>query len=240
MIKQLAQQNPIDRRQRTLGELMTELKARLGFVTQGVSSKLADPILKSFLQEGHDYVYEKMGRPTAKARTTIMVHKGSKLYDFHNDELDEDIPPETVLAISVYETYDSIVRLVQGITEAMRADDVTPEVPRRWDVLNGQIELWPTPDAQYPMVVIYERGKTRFERDEDRPCVPDRLVFLYALASAKAHYGHQDAQTAGSIFQTYLKEAMSDRLFNKRFNVRTVRPDARYFVHRTADDQYVL
>lgn len=236
----VAQRNPIDRRRRTLGEMMTELKARLGFVTQGVGSKLVDPILKSFLQEGHDYVYEKMGRPTAKMRTEIHIEKGSKLYDFHNDQLDEDIPPESVLGISVYETPNNIVRLVQGITETMRADDITPEVPRRWDILNGQIELWPTPDTTYPMIVIYERGKTRFDHDDDRPCVPDRLVFLYALASAKAHYGHQDAQTAGSIFQTYLRETMNDRLYNKRFSVLKVRPDERYFVKRTEDDRYVL
>ena len=44
--------NPLYLRERTLGEMMTELKARLGFVTQGVSSKLVDPLLKSFLQEG--------------------------------------------------------------------------------------------------------------------------------------------------------------------------------------------
>ncbi len=239
-MQHIAQQNPLDRRRQTLGQMMTELKARLGFVTQGVGSKLVDPILKSFLQEGHDYVYEKMGRPSAKARTTITIVKGSKLYDFHNDMDDEDIPPECVLDLSVYETPTSIVRLRQGITEAMRADDVTQEVPRRWDVLNGQIELWPTPDAEYPLVVIYERGKSRFERDDDRPCVPDRLVFLYALASAKAHYGHQDAQTAGSIFQTYLREAMSDRLMNKRFTTIRMKPDERYFVRRTADDEYVL
>lgn len=239
-MKKIAMQDPIDRRRRTLGQMMTELKARLGFVTQGVGSKLIDPILKSFLQEGHDYVFEKLGRPTAKARTTITLANGSKLYDFHNDIDDDDIPPESVLDLAVYETPNSIVRLRQGISEAMRADDITRDVPHRWDVLNGQIELWPTPDDDYPLVVIYERGKSRFERDEDRPCVPDRLVFLYALASAKAHYGHQDAQTAGSIFQTYLREAMSDRLFNKRFSVRTVHPDTRYFVRRTANDEYVL
>ena len=44
--------NSLSWREKTLGEMMTELKARLGFVTQGAGSKLVDPILKSFLQEG--------------------------------------------------------------------------------------------------------------------------------------------------------------------------------------------
>ena len=60
--------NPLYLRERTLGEMMTELKARLGFVTQGVSSKLVDPLLKSFLQEGQIYVWEQLDAPMALKR----------------------------------------------------------------------------------------------------------------------------------------------------------------------------
>ena len=235
-----ASNNPVNRRHRTYGEMLTELKARLGFVTQGAGSKLIDPILKSFLEEGHDYVYSELGSPISKKRTTIMLSLGSKLYDFHNDIEDEDIDPANVQSINVYETQESVWILRQGITEAMRAEDITRSVPERWDALNGQIELWPTPDREYPMVVVYEQGKTRFTQDSDRPCVPDRLVFLYALASAKAHYGHADAQTAGQIFQKMLRQEKSKRLLNKRFTTLAGKMDTRYFVRRTEDGKYVL
>lgn len=235
-----ASNNPVNRRHRTYGEMLTELKARLGFVTQGAGSKLIDPILKSFLEEGHDYVYSELGSPISKKRTTIMLSPGSKLYDFHNDIEDEDIDPANVQSINVYETQESVWILRQGITEAMRAEDITRAVPERWDPLNGQIELWPTPDREYPMVVVYEQGKTRFTQDSDRPCVPDRLVFLYALASAKAHYGHADAQTAGQIFQKMLRQEKSKRLLNKRFTTLAGKMDTRYFVRRTEDGKYVL
>ena len=235
-----ASNNPVNRRHRTYGEMLTELKARLGFVTQGAGSKLIDPILKSFLEEGHDYVYSELGSPISKKRTTIMLSLGSKLYDFHNDIEDEDIDPANVQSINVYETQESVWILRQGITEAMRAEDITRSVPERWDALNGQIELWPTPDREYPMVVVYEQGKTRFTQDSDRPCVPDRLVFLYALASAKAHYGHADAQTAGQIFQKMLRQEKSKRLLNKRFTTLPRKMDTRYFVRRTEDGKYVL
>ena len=180
--------NPLTSREGTLGSMMTELKARLGFVTHGASSKLIDPLLKSFLQEGHEYVYEQLGAPLLKKRTTIMLQKGSKLYDCHNDIEDENFEPAMIESICVYDTETSFNELRQGITELMRCGDITPTVPERYDILDGQIELWPTPDDAYRMVVIYRPGLTRFTQPADHACVPSRLVFLYALASAKAHY----------------------------------------------------
>lgn len=230
--------NPLTSREGTLGSMMTELKARLGFVTQGASSKLIDPLLKSFLQEGHEYVYEQLGAPLLKKRTTIMLQKGSKLYDCHNDIEDENFEPAMIESICVYDTETSFNELRQGITELMRCDDITPTVPERYDILDGQIELWPTPDDAYRMVVIYRSGLTRFTQPADRACVPSRLVFLYALASAKAHYQHPDAQTAGNIFQQALRIERQKQHENKRYSALAVRPRARTQVRRTSDGRY--
>ncbi len=230
--------NPLTSREGTLGSMMTELKARLGFVTQGASSKLIDPLLKSFLQEGHEYVYEQFGAPLLKKRTTIMLQKGSKLYDCHNDIEDENFEPAMIESICVYDTETSFNELRQGITELMRCDDITPTVPERYDILDGQIELWPTPDDAYRMVVIYRPGLTRFTQPADHACVPSRLVFLYALASAKAHYQHPDAQTAGNIFQQALRIERQKQYENKRYSALAVRPRARTQVRRTSDGRY--
>lgn len=230
--------NPLTSREGTLGSMMTELKARLGFVTQGASSKLIDPLLKSFLQEGHEYVYEQLGAPLLKKRTMIMLQKGSKLYDCHNDIEDENFEPAMIESICVYDTETSFNELRQGITELMRCDDITPTVPERYDILDGQIELWPTPDDAYRMVVIYRPGLTRFTQPADHACVPSRLVFLYALASAKAHYQHPDAQTAGNIFQQALRIERQKQHENKRYSALAVRPRARTQVRRTSDGRY--
>lgn len=230
--------NPLTSREGTLGSMMTELKARLGFVTQGASSKLIDPLLKSFLQEGHEYVYEQLGAPLLKKRTTIMLQKGSKLYDCHNDIEDENFEPAMIESICVYDTETSFNELRQGITELMRCGDITPTVPERYDILDGQIELWPTPDDAYRMVVIYRSELTRFTQPADHACVPSRLVFLYALASAKAHYQHPDAQTAGNIFQQALRIERQKQHENKRYSALAVRPRARTQVRRTSDGRY--
>ena len=49
--------------------------------------------------------------------------------------------------------------------------------------------------------------------------MPDRLVFLYALANAKAHYRHPDAQAAGTTFANMLAMAQTDQHENKRYIV---------------------
>lgn len=231
--------NTLRNRNRTLGELLVELKARLGFQTQGASTMLADPLFISFLQEAHDYVFEALGAPLSTKRTTIKLSTGSKLYDFHNDEEDEPIDPHGVQSIHIYDTENSQYKLKQGITEQMRCDDVTRSSPERYDIVNGQIELWPTPDQEYPMVVIYQQSAGRFTQQSDRSSVPDRLVLLYAIASAKAHYNHRDAQTAGNIFQKYLRIEKQKQHDNAEYSVKP-RPESTRQVRRMGDGRFVL
>lgn len=231
--------NTLRNRNRTLGELLVELKARLGFQTQGASTMLADPLFISFLQEAHDYVFEALGAPLSSKRTTIKLSTGSKLYDFHNDEEDEPIDPHGVESIHIYDTETSQYKLKQGITEQMRCDDVTRSAPERYDIINGQIELWPTPDQEYPMVVLYQQSANRFTQQSDRCSVPDRLVLLYAIASAKAHYNHRDAQTAGNIFQKYLRIEKQKQHDNMTYSVKP-RPESARQVRRTGDGRFVL
>lgn len=232
--------NPLHSREKTLDQMLTELKHRLGFVSQGSGSKLNDPILKSFLQEGQEYVFHQLDAPLARKRTEIVLAPGSKLYDFHNDSEDEDIDPYLIDAVDLYETDTNLVSLRQGITEKMRSTTVERSVPERWDVLNGQLELFPIPDQSYRLVLHYRQGLNRLEQGDDRPCVPSRLVFLYALASAKAHYGHADAQTTGQIFQSELHSAKSHQHMNKRYIIGQGDVQTGYFVHRTDDGRYVL
>lgn len=234
------EKNPLVWRESTLAEMMSDLKSRLGFVNQGTSSKLVDPLLKSFLKEAQYTVYLDLGGPMARKRTEIKLVPGSKLYDFHNDIEDQDIDPQSIDSIEVYETETSVIPLRQGINEQMRAQSVERSTPRFYDNTNGQIEVLPIPDCEYRMVVHYREGPARLEQDYDRPSVPSNLVFLYALASAKAHYQHPDAQTAGQIYKENLRKVRQRSHENRRYVVGGVQQDTRYFVKRTPDGRHVL
>lgn len=211
--------NSLIQRNKTYGELLTELRARLGFVAQGPSANNNKHLLASFLEEGHDFVYSQLEPTTMRKKTVITLEPGSYLYDWHNDIEDEDISPGLVNSVWVV---DGKTRypMVQGISEALRKDDSRSR-PTHYDTLEGQIELWPVPDSsRYGLLIDYIADKPRFTAPSDRPGVPHRLVFLYALSLGKSHFRHPDAQAATSAFNAEMKQAKSSLHENRRFFVK--------------------
>ncbi len=232
--------NALSQRYKTLGQLMTELRSRLGFATQGSAAKNNDMTIKSFLQEAHEYVYGELEPPAMRKKTTIKLSANSYMYDWHNDLEDEDIDPGRVLSIWVIESDNQRRKLVQGISEADRADSSIRECPERYDNLNGQIELHPIPGQAYEMVIEYIAGIPRFERTSDRPGVPDRLVFQFALANAKAHYRHPDAQASATAFQNGLAKEKFRQKEGRRYFVTTPQDRDVQQVVRSANGAYTL
>lgn len=232
--------NGLSQRFRTLGELMTELRARLGFATQGSASKNNDAVIKSFLQEAHDFVFEQLQPPAQRKKATLRLEANSYLYDWNNDAEDEPIDPGRVLSVWVIESDTMRHPLTQGISESDRANSDIRERPERYDHLNGQMELYPIPGQPYDLVIEYTADKNRFERASDRPSVPDRLVFLYALATAKAHYRHPDAQAAATSFQNMLNKEKFRQKENKRFFAQGETTRGEQQVARTANGGYTL
>jgi hypothetical protein len=207
----------LSERYKTLGELMTELRARLGYVTQGSAAKNNDIVIKSFLQESHEYVFGELEPPAQRRRAIIKLEAGSHLYDWHDDEQDEDINPGRALSLWVKVGTNLSDPLHMGINEADRSFDTLREQPRKYDTLDGQLEVWPVPERAYDLIVEYTAERNRFERASDRPSVPDRLVFLYALATAKAQYGRADATAAATAFQNMLSREKSRQRGNRRY-----------------------
>lgn len=212
--------NGLESRNRTLGELRTELRARLGFIESGPAAAGNSAALNSFLQEGHDLIYDELQPSPARKKTSIRLMPGQFLYDYHNDTDDEPIDPGTVRKVWIEHDGSIVSRLVQGISEQERAFE-SRSYPTKYDTLNGQMELWPVPAQQYNLFIEYLAPKPRFAQDQDRPGVPDRLVFLYALANAKAHYRQPDAQAAGASFTKALSKEKMKQHENRRYVMPT-------------------
>jgi hypothetical protein len=213
--------NALTQRNKTFGELLTELRARLGFVTQGSASKANEAVLKSFLQEAHEYVYGQLDPPALKKRAVLKLQAGSSLYDWHDDAEDENIDPGQVLSVHIKVSDTIRDPMAQGITESDRSFSSLRQQPTKYDTLNGQLEVWPTPGQVYELIIMHIAGKGRFDRASDRSSVPDRLVFLYALANAKAHYRHPDAQVPAKTFEVMLSNEKSKQKENTRYFVGT-------------------
>ena len=204
-------------RYRTYGELLTELRARLGFVAQGPSANNSKAVMDSFLREAHEYVYTQIEPSPMRKKTVIALEQGSYLYDWHNDEEDEDINPGLVLSVWLIDGKNRY-KMVQGINERQREDDSRSQ-PTRYDTLNGQIELWPVPDRPYGLLVEYIASKPRFVEASDRPGVNDQLVLLYAIYRAQVHYRHPAYQATSASFNTLLAKEKARQHENRRYFV---------------------
>ena len=218
---------------------MAELRARLGFVTQGPAAASNDQVMRSFLQEGHDYVFEKLQPPAQRKRFDLHLIRGSYLYDWINDVDGDLIDPGRILSVWLMDG-DEITTQLRQRGEHEGRQDKDEGQPSSYAHLNGQMEIYPVPDADYVARIEYLAGKNRFTQPSDRPSVPDRLVFLYALANAKAHYRHPDSQAAGATFESMLADAKAKQKEGKRYFVTSSALDLVPQVRRTADGQYRL
>lgn len=197
-------QNSLHLREQTLSSMLSELRTRLGFVAQGAASRSNEEILKSFLRDAVEFVWGSIEHDAEKRVARIRLHKGETLYDFHDDDEDREITPGSVLSMSVADGSNRSP-LNRGITEADRAEALAG-IPEKWDMQAGQIELYPVPDSStaYRLCIEYEDDGYRFEQPSDRCPVPSRIVLLFALAQAKAHYHQNDAQSVAAMAQTML------------------------------------
>jgi hypothetical protein len=226
-------------RHKTLGQLRKQLRVRLGFIAQGPAAENNRDVLNDFLQEAQEEIYEELELAALRKKCTLVLSAGSYLYDWHNDAEDEDIDPGRVLSMWIEIGDTCRDPLVQGITERMRELKDLRDFPTRYDVLNGQMELWPIPGGAYNLIIEYTQDLGRFTQDADRATVPDRLLFLKALATAKAHYRHPDANVAGQDYTNMLRRVKSQQFSNKRYVARTSSEPERAQIGRTANG-YVL
>ena len=84
------------------------------------------------------------------------------------------------------------------------------------------LEVWPVPDKTYVIWLKGHLGIKPFEQDTDECTIDSRLVFLMALANAKAHYGQPDG---GNYFRQL--EVMLGRLVASSHGLKRYIPNPR-------------
>lgn len=79
------------------------------------------------------------------------------------------------------------------------------------------IEIWPAPQAAYTLWVKANFGIEPFEEDSDQTSIDSELVFLTALADAKAHYGQRDAEKIAGRAGAYLLDVKAGKHLTARY-----------------------
>lgn len=191
---------------RTLGELESELLARLGMGAQGASGT-AQALLRSFLRNGQTQLYwaQDWKHLTDYADATLGV--GQNMLDF---------PTAGTMNADIGCTRDRRVLRVETvyngqwrrIPEGIRTEDWSTMDTRSYPVRcerYAQLMLYPKADQLYTVRFWFVGDLAPFAVSTDRASLDDEMVLLHAVTNAKAHYRHPDA----TLYQGQLSSLMS-------------------------------
>lgn len=107
--------------------------------------------------------------------------------------------------------------MVAGINPLFYTTVDQPGVPSYYEI-RSCIEIFPAPQATgYELWIKAHRTAEAFSVDADTPTVDSELVFLQALADAKAHYGQPDANTVAARAKSYLFDLVASTHTTKRY-----------------------
>jgi hypothetical protein len=202
---------------KTLGELRGDLSARLGFGAAGANNGALVSILNNFLYTSQVELYWEYDWRALRVWVEGSVGASQVYVDFP-----AEIHPERVQWISIQYSNVWTPPLHRGISAEMYTSQDIEGVPTHWDMNSSsgtaQIEFWPQTDAAYDYRVFGMAPLGALSDDSDRTTIDSDLVFLHALAGAKAHYRHPDAGYYTDLFARLMANQANKTWAKRVFN----------------------
>lgn len=171
---------------KTLEELRTALRARLGFGSQGSSSGAAAALLDDILREAQEALYWEYDFPVIHVARDATVGVGQTLVDYPNDIEPLKITSVQILVNTIWLPLD------EGIDFRDDSYVTVRTYPQKFD-RRAQIELWPENDSVRTLRVEGAKRLDAFTQNSHRTTLDSDLVQVAALAMAKEHYRQPDA-----------------------------------------------
>lgn len=104
-----------------------------------------------------------------------------------------------------------------GIPPVWYTTVLQPGIPCRYEIRQC-IEVFPGPDVDgYKFMIKGHFGLAALTADADKPTIDGDLVYLWALANAKAHYGQPDAEAIANQAKRHLSNLISGTHLTKRY-----------------------
>lgn len=190
---------------RTLGELQSELLSRLGMGAMGASGGAPGVLTASFLRNGQAQLYRMQDWKHLIDYQDKTLGTSQNLIDYPTTGAmggGSSARDKRVLRLErVVDT--QYVKLEEGIRTSDWDTMDTESYPCRYERY-AQILMYPKADQAYTVRVWFVADLGRFTQENDVATLDDEMIFLHALANAKAHYRQPDAATYQGQLNTLL------------------------------------
>ena len=207
----------------TLANLRSRIMVRLGFANQAANPPPGmAALVNDFLISAQRYLYKRYLQLHTKRKFRWKVNPGQRFYSLQDSDQDTlwtndigqpQLNPTLDIAkriewAGIQDSRNVWYPIIQGIPPQLYTMITKPWRPARYEIRNC-IEVYPAPDQTYFLWMSAHFGLMPFAIDADKTTIDSELVFLFALANAKAHYGQPDANNIAAEADAYRKELIA-------------------------------
>lgn len=190
----------------TLSTLRTRLLRRLGYSAQAASPPPGmAALLDDFLYSAQKFLYTKYKDLRTERFFTWTMEVGGRFYDLdaNDGSCTKRLNALKVTSAHVEDLNGAWLPMVAGIPPYFYTMVAYNGIPSRYEIRQC-IEVFPAPAEGYKLHLKGHFLPTAFTADTDKTTIDSELVFLWALANAKLHYGQPDADKIAQQANTYL------------------------------------
>jgi hypothetical protein len=196
----------------TLVELRRDLLIRLGYAAQASNPPPGMALLlDNFLQRAQKFLYRRYKALHTERFYEWVMTPDERFYGIRDnvDDCARVLTSSRITWAGIEDLNGTWMEMRRGIDPLMYTSVAYSGLPARYEVRQC-IEVFPAPREAYKLRIKGHFGLERFESDNDQCTIDSELLFMWALANAKNHYGQPDAQDIASQAQTYLRDLIAD------------------------------
>jgi hypothetical protein len=198
----------------TMADLQQRILIRLGFANQAANPPPGmASLVQDFLTSAQKFLYRRYLQLHTKRLFRWKINPGQRFYSLKDN--DENVLEgvnmdyaKTVEWVGIQDTRNVWYPMIQGIPPQLFTMITKPWRPARYEIKNV-IELYPVPDQTYWLWIKGHFGLMPFTLSTQTTTIDSELVFLHALANAKAHYGQPDANNIEAQANAYRMELIA-------------------------------
>ena len=196
----------------TLAQLRVRMLQRLGFGAQTANPPpgMAD-LMDEFLESAQRQLFHRYPELETERFFTWTTVLDQRFYDLTaNDEVSAGLPctkllnPLKLTGVFIEDENGTWFPMSSGINPRRYTGINNNGFPDSYEI-RQELEIFPAPDsALYKIRIKGHFGLLAFAADGDVATIDPELIFLLALANAKAHYQQTDAQAYFTQATNYL------------------------------------